>query len=183
MAKIPTARDARRRFKLTLSPQTDLRRAVAKIVARRSLGAPVIDDHGKVLGVLTEKDCLRLVANRTLRELEGERVVDHMSTLKGTLDADMDLFAMANVFLTGNFPVLPVLESGKLNGRIGRWDLLRQIQALSKRVEQERRREEAEIATRERPGSIEHMQRLAATHRPDQLAEVMRNRPRYDDKD
>jgi len=165
MAPIPKASKALTRFKLTLKPETNLAEAIEGIVRKRSLGAPVVDEHGEVVGVLTEKDCLRLVAQRNYRELAGERVVDHMSTLKGTLSRRMDIFAAAEVFLGGNFPVLPVVEEGRLVGRVGRWGLLRQIQKLEQSMLAERRRQEHELMASETPTSIESMQRIAASHR------------------
>ena len=165
MAPIPKASDALTRFKLTLKPETDLIEAIEGIVRKRSLGAPVIDESGEVVGVLTEKDCLRLIARRNYRDLAGERVVDHMSTLKGTLSRQMDLFTAAKVFLGGNFPVLPVVEDGRLVGRVGRWGLLRQIQKLEQSMLAERRRQEQDLMHAETPTSIESMQRIAASHR------------------
>lgn len=177
MARIPNASDALTRFKLTLRPEGDLIEAIESIVRKRSLGAPVIDDEGMVVGVLTEKDCLRIVARRAYRELTGERVVDHMSTLKGVLEPEMDLFAMARTFLDGNFPVLPVLREGRLVGRVGRWGLLRQIKRLQRTLELERRRQSREVQSRQNPSSIESLQRLAASHTREELRSALDNRP------
>lgn len=179
MARIPTAADAETRFKMTLASDSSLLEAVDRIIEKGALGAPVIDASDRVVGVLTEKDCLRLAATHTRRSLEQERVGDHMSTLKGVVKREMDLFSVVEVFLAGNFPVLPILENAKLCGRISRFDLLKQIQELDRELQREKGRQAQDIDTRERPTSIEKMQRLAASHSPEQLAAVMRNRPRY----
>jgi CBS domain-containing protein len=178
MAHIPTAREARTRFKVTLSPDGNLLEAIERIVRRRSLGAPVLDGGGKVLGVLTEKDCLRISTQRTRRELREERVADHMSTLKATIHPEMNLFAIANLFLEGNFPVLPLVEKGRLAGRIGRWGLLRHIADLGREIERESRQMHRDLEAREDPRSIENLQRVAGSHSPEQLREVLHGRNR-----
>lgn len=178
-AAIPTTRDVLTRFKVKLSPELPLPVALERMVAKRSLGAPVEDGAGRVVGVLTVKDCLRLVVAYSPRFLADQKVGDHMSTLKGTVTLDMDLYAIAELFLQSNFPVLPVLRDGRLVGRVGRLEVLREILELEIRTQHERRRQAAEIQDRTRPSSIESMQNLAASHSPEQLAEVMRNRPRY----
>lgn len=178
-ADIPTTRDVMTRFRVKLSPDTPLPVALKKMVAKRSLGAPVEDGSRRVVGVLTVKDCLRLVVDYSPRFLADQKVEDHMSTLKGTLTLDMDLFTIAETFLQSNFPVLPVLRDGRLVGRVSRLEVLREILELERRTQHQRRRQAAEIQDRTCPTSIESMQNLAASHTPEQLAEVMRNRPRY----
>ncbi|HVS16869.1 MAG TPA: CBS domain-containing protein [Thermoanaerobaculia bacterium] len=162
----------------TFRPETDIVEAIESLVHRRAAGAPVVDEHDCLVGVLTEKDSLRVLANAAYGELAGGNVGEHMSRVGATVTEDMDLFAVAHVFLQTNFPVLPVTDHrGRLIGRISRQDMLRQIHHFMRRLHREGRRLSGLLAGQKATG-IEAMQRLAASSSPDQLAELMRDRDR-----
>jgi predicted transcriptional regulator len=172
MIALPTARNAMTDWRLVLQLDTDLLQAIGDLVSRRAAGAPVVREDGQLLGVLTEKDCLRVLSNRAYGEVHGGSVREVMSTIKAEVTPEMDLFAVAQVFLESNFPVLPVTENGKLVGRISRQDMLREMQRF---IRDQRRAKNAAAGTPQR-SSIAEMQRLAADLTPAQLAELLRNR-------
>ncbi len=176
MVNIPTARDAMSAYLIVLRPDEDIFEAIDVLVDKRVSGAPVLDDKGELVGILTEKDCLRILSNSAYGELAGGTVGDYMSPVKVTLSTEMGIFGVVDAFLQTNFPILPVLHHGKLVGRVSRLDLLQQIRSFERRVEQERAQEERERYELEHPSSIERMQRIASSHTPKQLAEVMKNR-------
>ena len=178
MIQIPTARDTLSPYFIVLRPEEDLLAAVDVLVRKRAQGAPVLNDEEELVGILTEKDCLRLLSNSAYGELAGGRVSDYMSSVKVTLTADMDLFRVAAAFLETNFPILPVLERGKLIGRVSRLDLLRQVKELERNIERDRAQEDKRCHERDNPSSIDQLQRLANSHTPKQLAEVLKNRKR-----
>jgi predicted transcriptional regulator len=178
VADLPTARGAMSDWYCTFRPETDIVEAIDSLVQRRAAGAPVVDENDRLVGVLTEKDSLRVLANAAYGEQAGGNVGEHMSRVGATVTEDMDLFAVAHVFLQTNFPVLPVTDHrGRLLGRISRQDMLRQIHIFMRRLHREGRRLTGLLAA-EKPTSIEAMQRLAASATPDQLAELMRDRER-----
>ncbi len=174
MVRIPTARDALSRYMIVLRPEEDLLEAIDILVRKRTQGAPVVNAAGDLVGILTEKDCLRLLSNSAYGELTGGRVEDYMSTVKVTLTTEMDLFSVATAFLATNFPILPVLDNGRLVGRISRLDLLQQIKRFEHSIQQEHARQERERYERENPSSIDRMQRLASSHTPEQFAEILK---------
>ncbi len=178
MIHIPTARDALSRYRIVLRPDEDLLAAIDVLVRKRAQGAPVLNEEGELVGILTEKDCLRLLSNSAYGELAGGRVSDYMSSVKVTLTADMDLFRVAAAFLQTNFPILPVLERGKLIGRISRLDLLRQVKELERSIERDRAQEDKRRQEQDKPPSIDQLQHLAGSHTPAQLAELLKNRKR-----
>jgi CBS domain-containing protein len=45
----------------TVRPDTDILEAVAFLLKKHVTGAPVVDDSRRVVGMLTEKDCLQLL--------------------------------------------------------------------------------------------------------------------------
>jgi predicted transcriptional regulator len=159
-------------WRLVLRPDTELLQAVRDLVSRRAAGAPVVQEDGALVGVLTEKDCLRVLASRAYGEQQAGTVREVMSAVKAEVTPEMDLLAVAQVFLESNFPVLPVTEQGKIVGRISRQDMLREMQ----RFIREQRRAKIEEATTHTRTAIAEMQRLAADASPAQLAELTRNR-------
>ncbi len=176
--KVPTARDCMSIWFVTLRPDMDVYEAIDILASKRASGAPVLDDEGNLIGILTEKDCLRVMSHDAYGQLAGGIVADYMSEPKGVLTADMDLFSVAREFLNTNFAVLPVLEEGKPVGRISRQDMLRGIQQLQRETALKKVKYEEELKTMQAPTSINDLQRLAASQRPENLAALLSDRYR-----
>jgi len=176
MSDVPTAGECMSKPLLILQPQEDVFTAIATLTAKGYSGAPVVDEDNRLVGILTDKDCLRTVSSSVYEEgLHGGKVSDYMSPVKATVDANMDLFAVAHCFLKTNFVVLPVLQQGKLIGRISRRDVLRGIQRWQHHDADKKRRElQAMEEGQKRPSSIEKMQKMVAEHKKEHVAEAFR---------
>lgn len=115
----------------TLSASTDIHAAVVFLLDHHVTGAPVLDEAGVVVGILTEKDCLRLL---TLGTEDGQpvrgSVGDFMTSNPVTVSPEMNVYYVAGLFLHHAFRRLPVVQGKKLVGAITRFDVLRAIRAL-----------------------------------------------------
>jgi CBS domain-containing protein len=129
MDKLPVVRDYMDKRVPTLSPETDILDAVGFLLEKRVTGAPVVDKLGRLVGILTEKDCLRLVAAGVEGNLPRGSVATFMSPNPETIPPDMDVYFAAGLFLKRTFRRFLVVEDGKLVGAITRFDILRVIQA------------------------------------------------------
>ena len=129
MARLPVVRDYMDKRVATLRPETDILDAVGFLLERRVTGAPVVDKSGRLVGILTEKDCLRLVAVGVDGNLPRGNVEAFMSPHPETIPPDMDVYFAAGLFLKRTFRRFLVVEDGKLVGAITRFDILRVIQA------------------------------------------------------
>ena len=129
MVKLPVVRDHMDTRVATLRPETDILDAVGLLLEKRVTGAPVVDKSGRLVGILTEKDCLRLVAAGIGGDLPRGSVATFMSPNPETIPPDMDVYFAAGLFLKRTFRRFPVVEDGKLVGAITRFDILRVIQA------------------------------------------------------
>ncbi len=129
MPRLPVVRDHMDRHVATLRPEMDILDAVGVLLEKRVTGAPVVDRAGRLVGILTEKDCLRLVAAGVQGNVPRGSVVNFMTTNPETIPPDMDVYYAAGLFLTRDFRRFPVVEDGKLVGAITRFDILRAIQA------------------------------------------------------
>lgn len=110
---------------LVFPPNMEINRAVRTLLDRGYSGAPVVDESGALLGVLSKKDCLRAALNASYYQQWGGIVRDYMSAPAITLDADLDLVQTVQVFLDSHHRRFPVLRDGRLVGQISRADLLR----------------------------------------------------------
>jgi CBS domain-containing protein len=133
MATLPTVRDFMDTQVPTLSPKQDIYEAVAFLLERRVTGAPVVDAQGSVVGMFTEKDCLRLLALGHDADLPRGTVADFMSKDVTSVTPEMNVYFLAGLFLKASFRRVPVIEQGKLVGAITRFDILRVIHTLLKK--------------------------------------------------
>lgn len=129
MAKLPVVRDHMDRRTATLRPDSGILDAVGFLLEKHVTGAPVVDKAGRLVGMLTEKDCLRLIAVGVEGDLPRGKVEDFMTRDPETIPPDMDVYFAAGLFLRRSFRRFPVVEDGKLLGTITRFDILRVIRA------------------------------------------------------
>lgn len=116
---------------VTLSPDTELTRAVATLLRENVSGAPVTDAQGKLVGILTAKDCFRAVLHASYHQELGNTVATYMTQEVETLDAGTGLVTAAERFMDSPVRRFPVLRDGRLVGILTRMDLLRGFQAES----------------------------------------------------
>ncbi|WP_146590146.1 CBS domain-containing protein [Puniceibacterium confluentis] len=112
---------------ILLKPDMEILHAMRTLLEKRLSGASVIDADGRLVGVLSKKDCLRAALNGAYYQEWGGQVSAYMSTDVVTLDADLDLVAAAERFLVSEYRRFPVLRDGELVGQISRADVLRAL--------------------------------------------------------
>lgn len=127
MFKSVKVRDYMNREVITLTPETNLFKAVDILVANQVSGAPVVDAEGHLVGVLSESDCLRGILNEAYFEETCGTVRSLMSEVVETIDVDADILKAAAHFVERGRRRLPVMEQGRLVGQISRRDLLRAL--------------------------------------------------------
>lgn len=107
-----------------LTPATPIRDAAAALVAAGQSGAPVVDETGEIVGMLTQKDCFRAALNASYYRQWSGTVSAAMSRGALTLPADTDLVAAAQAFLDHPHRLFPVIDNGRLVGVLHRGDVL-----------------------------------------------------------
>lgn len=120
--KLPTVRDYMAPRVLTLSPDMPIMKAVDFFLEHRISGAPVLDGEALV-GILSEKDCLNLLAKGYGHERPGGNVSDYMKREVATVPPSMDIYYAAGLFLKNVFRRFPVVDDGVLIGQISRRDV------------------------------------------------------------
>lgn len=125
MIALPTIGDYMTRDLIKLTPDLEINKAMQLLLDCKISGAPVVDDTGELVGLLTKKDCLRAALEASYYRDWGKPVSAYMAQDVQTLDRSMDIFAACQVFLASPFRRFPVVEDERLVGQISRTDILR----------------------------------------------------------
>jgi len=129
--KSALVKDYMARTLVTFSPDMDVLDAVHELVKHRIAGAPVVDDSGSLVGILSELDCLKIALNAGYHGNWGGPVADYMSREVSTVDAQMSIIDLAQKFLDSGFRRFPVMHDNRLVGQISRRDALRALEHLA----------------------------------------------------
>ena len=116
---------------VTFKPDMDVLDALHELVKNRIAGAPVVDDQGELIGMLSELDCLKIALNAGYYGDSGGPVSEYMTPDVETIDAEMSIIDLAQKFLDGGYRRFPVLRNNRLVGQISRRDVLRALGQLS----------------------------------------------------
>lgn len=98
---------------LTVAPEDTLGE-VAERMTNKNVGAVVVKDHGRLIGILTERDLLRAMAARV--HTSDARVRQWMTADPVTAPLDMDLEDASQIMLDNGFRHLPVVDGETVLG-------------------------------------------------------------------
>ncbi len=112
---------------LTISPSISVDEAINLLVKHKVMAALVVDeqDKNKVIGLLSERDCLKLILQQTYEQLPRDTVAGYMGEAPPPISGDTPATEAAKIFMENKFRRMPVIEDGKLVGQITRRDLIR----------------------------------------------------------
>ena len=125
-----TARDIMARSEGTLSPETEIYDAMRRLLGTKLTGAPVVDDDGTLIGMLTERDCLKILVRGALDGHPGGTVRDYMTSPACSIGPGATLYDIVHLFLTRPYRKLPVVEDGRVLGQVSRRDALVALESL-----------------------------------------------------
>jgi CBS domain-containing protein len=118
---------------VTFSPDQTIQEVIDIIIEKRISGAPVLDTQRKLVGIISEKDCLRIIVDQAYHNLpiEPKKVSDYMTVNVKTLSSESDVVEAANEFLNTPIRRLPIIEKGVLIGQVSRRDILKASKNIS----------------------------------------------------
>ena len=90
-------------------------------------GAPVLDGAGRLLGILSEKDCIHAFLNAIHHRAPPVTVAQVMTREVISVSESTGILEVAHLFVDKGLRRVPVLRDEVLVGQISRRDLLRQI--------------------------------------------------------
>ena len=112
-------------------PKMPMEKAVSLILAHPFNGGPVCLTNGKIVGFLSERDCLRRSMESRYHNYQGGLVESYMKTEVQTISLGVDLFDAINLFTSQWFHMYPVVDSDdKVLGVVTRKALLQKVDKL-----------------------------------------------------
>jgi CBS domain-containing protein len=117
---------------VSFTPEMDVLDAIHELLHHRIAGAPVVNDNGELVGMLSELDCMKISLNAGYYGDWGGPVKDFMTPDVQTVDANMNIIDLAQKFLDTGFRRFPVMLDNRLVGQISRRDVLRALEALAR---------------------------------------------------
>ena len=112
---------------ITFSPETNVLSAIRTLIKHKISGAPVVDETGWIVGIISEFDCLKPILESSYHNDMGTHVKNCMTKSITTINANASLMDAATLFLNNGWRRLPVVENKKLVGQISRIDILRAV--------------------------------------------------------
>jgi CBS domain-containing protein len=145
-----TAREIMTTELITLNPETDIVTATRLLLEKRINGAPVVDDGGRLLGILCQSDLvaqqkklpipslftlldgfIQLSSTKQLdkivRKIAALTVADAMTPEPVVIQPDTPVETIAALMVDSNLHTLPVVEANRLVGIVGKEDVLRTL--------------------------------------------------------
>jgi len=110
---------------ISTRPEAAIYDAIRIMANRNIICLPVVDADLNMVGVLSEKDVLRLLYET--RDRADQTVADYMSTKVVSLDANANLIDLCDCLVDSTFRSVPITEDGKLCAIASRSDLIRGI--------------------------------------------------------
>ena len=119
---------------ITFNADQEITDVTETIIKRKISGAPVVNNEGEIIGIITEKDCLRVIYDEKYHNLfpNQGKVTNYMSKKVVTVDYNIKINELASLFMKSNFRRYPVLKNGKMVGVISRRDVLKACKKIKK---------------------------------------------------
>ena len=110
---------------MALKPEMEILHAAHQLVKHNVSGAPVLDRHGRLVGILTERDIMQVATQAYYHGTPGGLVSERMTTDPVSVSPDSSILTLAEMFIDGRFHRYPVVDNGRLVGIISRRDVMR----------------------------------------------------------
>jgi CBS domain-containing protein len=112
---------------VTFKPDQPIQDVISTIVKKKIAGAPVLDDQHHLVGMISEKDCLRLIVDQAYYNMppETRKVSDYMTPKVQSLSPKTTVVEAAIEFLNSPIRRFPIVENGMLIGQVSRRHILR----------------------------------------------------------
>jgi len=145
------AKDIMTKEVITVKPETTIEELARLLMTQHISGAPVVDDNGKIVGIVTENDLisknsrlhiptiLRLFdayiplgtskMESDIRKMAASTVEDICTKEIITVDEEASVEYIATIMTEKRIHILPVVREGKLVGIIGKKDMIKGIAA------------------------------------------------------
>ena len=135
---------------ITVSPETDIIEAAKLLLENHINGVPVIDETGKLVGILCQSDLVvqqkklpipsffsfldGIINLSSMKQIQKQVekiaatvVAEAMTPNPISVQPDMSIKVVAALMVENHFHTIPVVDEGKLVGIVGKEDILRTL--------------------------------------------------------
>lgn len=109
---------------VTIAPDVSLTDAIVCLAKHRIGAVVVVDDRGRLVGILSERDVVRILAEKGV-EILGAPVSSVMTRSVVTCTADESIPTIMERMTTGRFRHVPVVEGDAMLGIISIGDVVK----------------------------------------------------------
>ena len=127
-SELKNVRDVMNKSIISVDKDDAIRMAVKKMV-HGGIGAVIVTEKDKPVGILTERDILKFIANEKM-DLDNSKVENIMSAPLISVDSSLSLEEAAGVMLTNNIRRLIIKEKDEYVGIISQRELQQFITEL-----------------------------------------------------
>ena len=118
--------DIMNRNLFVFSPNESIFELMKKFVKYKISGGPVLNKNGKIVGVISEADCMKEISDSRYFNMPilDKRVKNFMEKNVDTINSSTSIFDAASRFYNSSRRRFPVIENQKLVGQISRKDIV-----------------------------------------------------------
>ena len=129
LAKITVADYMARRL-VTLTKDTDVFEAIKKLLDHKITSAPVIDQQGRLVGMFSEKDGLKVFLESVYNQGVSGKVGDFMAVEIISVDVDTTIVDLAEKFQQSSVRSFPVFDGQDFVGIVSRVDVMKALVSI-----------------------------------------------------
>jgi len=107
---------------VSVKSDTNIYDAMNILVDKKISGLPVVDVDNNLIGILTEKDILRLLVDRDISD--RQTVGDYMTSKVISFGPDDSAVTITEFLMKSPVRRVPIVEKGKLVGVVSRRDII-----------------------------------------------------------
>jgi len=145
-----TAKDIMTKEVISVTPETEIAQAAKLLLTNRINGVPVINDTGELVGILCQSDLIIQQKNipipslftlldgfipltsskkldKEVEKIAATKVANAMTSDPVTVNSDTGIEDVAALMVEKSYHTLPVVDTGKLVGIVGKEDVLRTL--------------------------------------------------------
>ena len=107
-------------------PEQSIHEVMRAFIKHRISGGHVVDESGKLVGVISEADCMKEISDSRYFNLPilDKSVAHFMTKEVDTIDANTSVFDAASLFSKSSRRRYPVMENNRLVGQVSRKDIV-----------------------------------------------------------
>ena len=118
---------------ITFKLEQSIEDVIDTLIVNKISGGPVVNENNELIGIISEGDCMKQISDCRYHNLPIQKrhtVENAMVREVETIDGNMNIFDVASKFLSFKRRRFPIVENGKLIGKISQKDILKAAMQL-----------------------------------------------------